>query len=142
MKHVVTIWGTTLQSADELADFLTPVYDEDGEVIPSGFLTASGLDWVDEDYFEVHDVHHAEDREYFFSYLENEYNANAKLDRKHWPAKLTEQIAQFPHVILLYGNESRYGTINQGLFALTEEGHKNNSPVVLLAKLVFETDER
>ncbi|NRS48302.1 immunity 22 family protein [Brevibacillus sp. HB2.2] len=142
MRNVVTVWGTTLQSADELADFLTPVYDEDGDVIPSGFLTASGLEWIDEDFFEVHEVQDAEARADFFMYLENEYAMNATLDRKEWPQKLTEEIGKYPHVILLYGNESRYGPINEKLFDLTEGGQEKDSPLVLLAKLVFETEER
>ncbi|MFS0554489.1 immunity 22 family protein [Brevibacillus sp. 179-C9.3 HS] len=142
MRHVVTVWGTTLQSPDELADFLTPVYDEDGDVIPSGFLTASGLEWVDEDFFEVHEVQDAEAREYFFAYLENEYATDAKLDRTEWPIQLTEGISKYPHVILLYGNESRYGSINEKLFELTEDGQEKDSTVVMLAKLVFETEDR
>lgn len=67
MKHVVVVWGTDLHTEDELQAFLEPVYTEDGDMYPSEFMKATGLTWVDEDFFEVHAVAKAEERADFWS---------------------------------------------------------------------------
>lgn len=138
MKHVVAIWGTTLQTDEELQPFLQPEYTEDGDVIPSGFMAAAGLDWVDEDFFEVHAVAQVEERAAFLAYLQRECVSAGESFAEKIPPNLSGEIARFPTVILLYGQVTNYGTVNEALFALTGEQHVGDGLVELLATIEYE----
>lgn len=142
MRHVVTIWGTNLQTEEELQEFIEPIFDENGDVTPSSFHTATGLDWIDEDFFEVHLLGDAEVRNEFWAYLKEEYAPEAEAFSLQLSDDLKARLEAYPSVILLYGNESPYGNINEQLFQLKEKGSEQGSPVVLLAQVIYETDER
>lgn len=142
VKHVVTVWGTTLQSDEELQEFLEPLYDENGDVGPSGFLAATGLNWVDEDFFEAHVLGSEEEKMAFPTYLKEEYAPEPEVFERHLPENLTSKMSAYPSVILLYGNESGYGSINEQLFQLHEQEKSGDSPIVLLSKIVYETADR
>lgn len=142
MKHVVTVWGTTLHSDEELQEFLEPLYDEDGDVGPSCFLTATGLNEVDEDFFEAHLLGSEEEKGSFLTYLIEEYAPEREAFKRHLPEDLAAKLTEYSSVILLYGNESGYGSINEQLFQLHEQEKVSDSPVVLLSKIVYETADR
>ncbi|GED70945.1 hypothetical protein BRE01_46470 [Brevibacillus reuszeri] len=142
MRHVVTIWGTNLQTEEELQNFIEPIFDEDGDVTPSGFHTATGLEWIDEDFFEVHFLGNVKERTEFWAYLKEEYAPEAGAFSQQLSDELVSSLVDYPSVILLYGNESRYGSINEKLFALQKNLPDDGSPIVLLAKVVYETKER
>ncbi|WP_289135507.1 immunity 22 family protein [uncultured Brevibacillus sp.] len=142
MRHVVTIWGANLQTEEELREFIEPIFDENGDVTPSSFLTATGLNWIDEDFFEVHLLKEPEVRSEFWTYLKEEYAPEGEAFSLQLSDDLKAKLEAYPAVILLYGNESPYGNINEQLFQLTEKGAEQGSPVVLLAKIRYETSER
>lgn len=143
MKHVVAMWGTNCRSEEELAAFARPGYTEDGDAIPSEFMSSTGLSWIDEDFMEVHLLPDEESREAFVQYLKQDYASDPDRFAPQVPDSLGESIAPYPSVIVLYGNDSRYGSVNEVLFSLAESGSEvGQQPVPLIAKIVYETEER
>ncbi|GMX61879.1 hypothetical protein Elgi_16830 [Paenibacillus elgii] len=142
MKHVVAIWGVNCRSEEEFAAFVRLEYTEDGEAIPSEFMSSTGLSWIDEDFMEIH-LPDEESREVFVRYLKQDYASDPDRFAPQVPDSLGESIAPYPSVIVLYGNDSRYGSINEVLFSLAESGSEvGQQPVPLIAKIVYETEER
>ncbi|HBZ80239.1 MULTISPECIES: immunity 22 family protein [Brevibacillus] len=138
MKHVVVVWGTDLQTEDELQAFLEPVYTEDGDMYPSEFMKATGLTWIDEDFFEVHALGKAEERANFLEYLRQECVSAGASSAEKLPASLSDELADYPTVLLLYGQQTTYGTVNEELFSLSGERHVASTQVKLLAKIEYE----
>lgn len=143
MKHVVAIWGVNCRSEEELAAFVEPDYTEDGEAIPSEFMRSTGLSWIDEDFMEMHLLPDEESREAYVQYLKLDYASDPDQLAPQVPDSLRESMAPYPSVIVLYGNDSRYGSINEALFSLKETGSGDRrQSVPLIAKIVYETEER
>ncbi|XOK62277.1 immunity 22 family protein [Paenibacillus elgii] len=143
MKHVVAIWGVNCRSEEELAAFVELEYTEDGDVTPSEFMSSTGLSWIDEDFMEVHLLPDEESREALMQYLKQDYASDPGRFAPQVPDSLGESIAPYSSVIVLYGNDSRYGSVNEVLFSLAESGSEvRQQPVALIAKIVYETEER
>ncbi|MFB0843561.1 immunity 22 family protein [Paenibacillus oleatilyticus] len=143
MKHVVAVWGANCRSEEELAAFVEPGYTEDGEAIPSEFMSGAGLPWIDEDFMEIHLLPDEDSREAFVQYLKQDYASDPGRFAPQVPDSLGESIAPYSSVIVLYGNDSRYGSVNEVLFSLAESGSEvGQQPVALIAKTVYETEER
>ncbi|WP_025847957.1 immunity 22 family protein [Paenibacillus ehimensis] len=143
MKHVVAIWGANCRSEEELAAFVESGYTEDGDAIPSEFVSSTGLSWIDEDFMEIHWLPDEESCEAFVQYLKLDYASDPDQFAPQVPDSLRESMAPYPSVIMLYGNDSRYGSVNEALFSLAESGSGAGQPSVpLIAKIVYETEER
>lgn len=138
MKHIVVVWGTDLHTEDELQAFLEPVYTEDGDMYPSEFMKATGLTWVDEDFFEVHAVAKAEERADFLEYLRQECVSDGEIFAEKLPTAFSEELTGYPTVLLLYGQQTAYGTVNEELFSLAGEPEAERARVKLLAKIEYE----
>ncbi|WP_152393230.1 immunity 22 family protein [Paenibacillus guangzhouensis] len=136
MQHLVTIWGANLNSEEELEAFVGTVYDDDGDAQPSAFLASTGCSSIDEDFLEIHFVQHEEDRLAFVSYLRQDYSADESF-YEHLPTSIGETLRAYNSIILVYSNDSPYGSMNEELFqitALPEDG-----AAILLASVVYET---
>ena len=136
MKHIVTIWGANLDSEQKLEAFVETEYDDDGDARPSAFLASTGCSSIDEDFLEIHFVQNDEDRLDFLSYLRLDYSADESF-ADHLPTSIGDTFRAYNSIILVYGNDSPYGPINEELFqdtALPAEG-----AAVLLARVVYET---
>jgi Immunity protein 22 len=133
MKHIVTIWGANFASEAELHSYVEIEYDEDGDALLSGFMEKIGLSWVDEDFLEIHFINKMEDREEFIDYLHKHYSSHSQFV-KQLPPSLNESIRAYNSIILLYGNDSPYGSINDELFQFTE----SDSSTGLIASISYE----
>jgi len=51
--NIVSIWSGRFGSEDELVDFVQDRYSEDGDLIPSTFMSAFGIAYIDYDFQEV-----------------------------------------------------------------------------------------
>lgn len=143
MKHVVAMWGANCRSEEELAAFVEQGYTEDGDAIPSEFMVSTGLSWIDEDFMEIHLLPDEESRKAFVQYLKLDYVSDSERFAPQVSDSLGESMAPYPSVIVLYGNDSRYGSVNEALFSLGESGSgAGQQPVPPIAKIVYETDER
>jgi len=61
-ENTVSIWVGNFESKSQLDEFLTLIYDDEGEVVPSQFLIENSIDLddIDDDLIEseVYDVEH------------------------------------------------------------------------------------
>ncbi|GAA3413277.1 immunity 22 family protein [Paenibacillus hodogayensis] len=138
MKHIVMIWGANISSSEELEAFVESVYDDDGDALPSAFLASIGRSWIDGDFLELHVVGNEEERIAFIEYLRLEYSPHEPFVEQ-LPAALDETVQAYNAVILLYGNDSPYGAVNEEMFQWAEEGFPAASSVVLLASVQYES---
>ncbi|UQZ81139.1 hypothetical protein SK3146_00295 [Paenibacillus konkukensis] len=139
MKHIVTIWGTPASSEKELNAFTETVYDDDGEALLSPFLNGIGCSWIDEDFMERHYFGDEEERTAFIEYLRSDY-APHEAFAERLPEAIGEAIRAYPSVIILYGNDSPYGAINESLLAIAEAGPPAGSAAALLAIVEYESN--
>ena len=62
-ENTVSIWVGNFESKSQLDEFLTLIYDDEGEVVPSLFYESYEIDIddIDDDFieFEVYDVEHS-----------------------------------------------------------------------------------
>ncbi|MFD0715613.1 immunity 22 family protein [Paenibacillus sp. GCM10027626] len=138
MKHIVRIWGANFSSEEELEAFVETVYDDDGGALPSAFLVSTGYSWIDEDFLEMHFFNNAEEHIAFIQYLRSEYSPHDSFV-KQLPATIDESIRAYNSIILLYGNDSPYGAINDELFQIVEADLPTGSSTILLARVEYET---
>ncbi|WP_028551631.1 immunity 22 family protein [Paenibacillus sp. UNC451MF] len=138
MKHIVTIWGANFSSEEELEAFVETDYDDDGDALPSAFLAGIGCSWIDEDFQELHYFNNEDERKAFIEYLRLEYSPHEPF-AEQLPAKIAETIQAYNSIILLYGNNSPYGAINDELFQIVEAGLPTGSLVVLLTSVGYES---
>lgn len=137
MKHIVTLWGANFSSAEELETFVETVDDDAGEALPSAFLASIGCSWIDEDFQELHFFNNEEERTAFIEYLRLEYSPHEPFVEQ-LPATIDETIRAYNSIILLYGNDSPYGAINDEMFQIVEAGLPIVSLVDLLARVEYE----
>jgi hypothetical protein len=52
-KSVVSIWIGTFDSEEKFIDFIREQYDEEGDLFPSAFMEAFGIDEIKPDFQEV-----------------------------------------------------------------------------------------
>lgn len=133
MKHIVTIWGANFSSEDELRTFVEIEYDEDGDALLTDFMEKVGLSWIDEDFLEIHFFNNEEERKEFIDYLHHHYLSHNQF-MKQLPSTLNESIHPYNSIILLYGNDSPYGSINDELFQFTE----SDPSIGLIASISYE----
>ncbi|MFX3632384.1 MAG: immunity 22 family protein [Candidatus Pristimantibacillus sp.] len=139
MKHIVMIWGANFSSEEELEAFVEMVDDDEGEVLPSAFLASIGCPRIDEDFQEMHFFNNEDDRMEFIQYLRLEYSEHESFVEQ-LPATIDETIRAYNSIILLYGNDSPYGAINDELFQIVEAGLPTGSFVDLLASVEYKAD--
>ncbi|AJS58627.1 immunity 22 family protein [Paenibacillus sp. IHBB 10380] len=138
MKHIVTIWGANFSSEEELEAFVETVYDDDGDALPSAFLASIGCSWIDGDFLEIHFFNNEEERMAFIEYLRLEYSPHEPFVEQ-LPATIDETIRAYNSIILLYGNDSPYGVINDEMFQIDEVGLPTGSSTFLLASVKYES---
>lgn len=141
MKHIVMLWGADFSSIEQLESYVLPEYDEDGEAIPSPFITALGISSIDPDFAELHVLGTEEEHSEFVDYLRQEYSPYETF-AELLPKGLEKRIRLYHSMIVLYGNDSRYGTVNEELFQLASSGLPENSAGNLVASITYETEER
>ncbi len=138
MKHIVTIWGANFSTEEELEAFTETLYDDEGDARPSAFLISIGCSWIDEDFQELHFFRAEEDRKSFINYLRLEYSQHQAFVEQ-LPAAIDEAIQAYNAIILQYGNQSPYGTINEELFRINKAGLQAVASPVLLACVEYES---
>ncbi len=74
----------------------------------------------------------------FIAYLRLEYSPH-ELFVKQLPATIDETIQAFNSIILVYGNDSPYGAINDTLFQIVDASLSTGSSAVLLTSVEYET---
>jgi hypothetical protein len=124
----------------ELDDFVQPIWDENGDAWPSAFLTSIGVSSVDDDFLEVHFLPDDEAHAAFADYLRREYSPDESF-AEHLPPKIDEKIRACNSIILLYGNVSPYGAVNDVLFSIATPGHPSSTTVQLLESVMYEESE-
>ncbi|MGG3805049.1 hypothetical protein [Metabacillus fastidiosus] len=72
-------------------------------------------------------------------YLNNDYSDDNEFTEQ-LPASLLQDISPYNSIILLYGNKSIYGSINEELFRMKKNlSLESYSDVRLVASVVYET---
>ncbi|UVI27744.1 immunity 22 family protein [Paenibacillus spongiae] len=140
MKNIVMIWGANFASEEELYAYVESRYDDDGDVLPSGFMASIGGSWIDDDFLEAHFLVDDVERGEFTVYLHEEYSPH-ELFAEQLPNAFEASIRAYNSIILLYGNDSPYGAVNEVLFAIEAVG-REGSAAVLLASIEYETEDR
>ncbi|ALS26322.1 immunity 22 family protein [Paenibacillus cisolokensis] len=138
MKHVVTVWGANFRTEEELRAFVEPVSHDDGETLPSEFMTRSGIGWFDADFMETHFINSDEERRMFIAYMHRDYSPHEQF-AEHLPATLYASIGLYNSIILLYGNDSPSGAVNEQLFRIARSGAAPGSSAILVAGIEYET---
>lgn len=139
MKHIVMIWGAHFSSEKELIAFVEPAWDEDGEAQPSAFVRSIGVMSVDEDFLEAHYLGSDREREEFAGYVKEEY-APHKPFAERLPASFEADLRDCNSIILVYGNDSPYGPVNDALFQYAGSNRSaHGSQLTLVASVEYET---
>lgn len=135
MKQIVTVWGANFAGEDELGGFVQTGWDDDGEAVPSLFMRTIGTSRIDEDFMEVHYVGREYSLEAFADYLRSEYRSDDMSFAERLPANLEETLGNYNSFIVVYGNDSGYGAVNDELFTIG--GRPEGSAAALLLRVVF-----
>ncbi|MFD0589318.1 immunity 22 family protein [Paenibacillus sp. GCM10027627] len=138
MKHIVKIWGANFSSEEELHAYVEAVYDNDGEAQPSAFLAELGYRYIDKDFLEAHFFNNEEERIAFIQYLKIDYSPHGSFG-KQLPAAIDEYMRAYHSIILLYGNDSLYGAINDELFQSDQSDSLPSSLICLIASIEYES---
>ncbi|GFZ92879.1 hypothetical protein GCM10008018_44140 [Paenibacillus marchantiophytorum] len=136
MKNVLTILAANFDSEEQLKEFVEIIYNEDGDARPSGIMTSIGTTRLDYDFVETHFFNDVESRQSFWDYLCYEYCSNESFS-KQIPPTLNECINQFNSIILLYGNDSLYGSVNKFLFQIGGLVNPIGSSAVFLSCITY-----
>ncbi|OPH56976.1 hypothetical protein BC351_26570 [Paenibacillus ferrarius] len=143
MKNVVAIWAANYESEEDLKSFVEISYDEDEEAQAqaqaSGFMRSIGISGIDNDFMETHFINDDESRQSFSNYLYNEYCSNQSFSEQ-LPSNLGEYINRYNSFILLYANDSPYGSVNEFLLLMEAPVTPSGSSPVLLAYLIYHTN--
>jgi hypothetical protein len=128
-------------SEEELKAFVEISYDEEDEAQaqPSEFMTSIGTSRLDNDFMETHFINDEESHQSFTNYLCYEYCSNESFP-KQLPQNLGEYINKYNSIILLYGNDSPYGSVNEFLFLIEAPATPIESSAALLACIVYQTN--
>jgi hypothetical protein len=139
MRHAVVIWAGTFNSEEELMAYTESIFDEETSRQSSDFMEGAGIEELDEDFIERHYISDAEERRHLVTYLRHEYAEDSAF-AEHLPDDLESRLAEHNSVILLYGNDSPYGPVNEGLL---QEGRSTNTAasfkMVLIADIQYES---
>ncbi|MGG3926409.1 immunity 22 family protein [Metabacillus fastidiosus] len=137
MEHIVTIWGCNFKNEEELESYVEAY--KDGENAASEFANDIGLMWLDEDFMEIAFLASDKEQAEIIDYLNNDYSDDNEFTEQ-LPASLLQDISSYNSIILLYGNKSIYGSINEELFRMEKNlSLESCSDVRLVAGVVYET---
>ncbi|MED4534316.1 immunity 22 family protein [Metabacillus fastidiosus] len=137
MEHIVTIWGCNFKNEEELESYVEAY--KDGENAASEFANDIGLMWLDEDFMEIAFLASDKEQAEIIDYLNNDYSDDNEFTEQ-LPASLLQDISPYNSIILLYGNKSIYGSINEELFRMEKNlSLESCSDVRLVAGVVYET---
>ncbi|MGG3891267.1 immunity 22 family protein [Metabacillus fastidiosus] len=137
MEHIITIWGCNFKNEEELESYVEA--DKDGENAASEFANDIGLMWIDEDFMEIAFLASDKEQAEIIDYLNNDYSSDNEFTEQ-LPVSLLQGIRPYNSLILLYGNKSIYGSINEELFRMEKNlSLESCSDVRLVASVVYET---
>ncbi|WP_010268816.1 immunity 22 family protein [Paenibacillus senegalensis] len=131
MRHIITIWGANFSSEEELVAYVESAYDDDGEeVLPSAFLESIGHSSIDRDFLELHFLSNEEEHTAFIQYLKSEYSSHDSFVNL-LPPTMDESIRSYNSILLLSGNDSPYGAVNEELFHIVKADLPVDAPALL-----------
>ncbi|MFC3746096.1 immunity 22 family protein [Paenibacillus sp. GCM10012306] len=137
MRNAVAIWAGNFNSEEEL---MTYTEGSSGDGVAGGsFMDEAGLEGLDQDFMERHYIGNGEERRSLVTYLRLEYTEYSEF-AEQLPADLEARLVPYNSVVLLYGNDSPYGPVNEML--LESFSSKNTSasfPMILIARVEYET---
>ncbi|MNW23328.1 hypothetical protein D3C74_00260 [compost metagenome] len=120
MQHIVTIWAGNFATDEEFMSYIAIVRDTNDERHASLFEQQSGLSDLDEDFMEAHYIRGPKERQEFIDYMRNDYSPHHAFT-EHLPEGLEVLLAPYNSLILIYGNDSPHGAINECLLNLVED---------------------
>ncbi|WP_216651807.1 hypothetical protein [Paenibacillus sp. NEAU-GSW1] len=112
----MTLWGASFSNNEDLK---------------------SRFDRFDEDFMEIHEICHEEERKSFIEYLQTEYSQDDPF-AEQLPLNLEQLIHPYQSIVVLYGNDSSYGAINFELFEMSQSDIPFEAKAALLASIVYE----
>lgn len=142
MQHAVAIWAGNFDSEEELIAYTERTLDEEQGTLSSRFMEGAGLEGLDEDFIEKHYLHDAEERRAFTVYLKHGYAEGTEF-AEQLPADLDSRLTAYNSVLLLYGNDSPFGSVNDMLLHEIRTDRLSASfPLRLIAHVSYETLHR
>lgn len=140
MKHVVAIWAGQFSSEDEFIGSVEGTFDSEGDYKSSAFMEAAQLTELDEDFMESHYVQAAQELAEFIVYLRHEYSSDRAFGEQ-LPADLDQRLASYNSFVVLYGNDSSYGAVNEVLFSYGgSRDTEGNSLFEHVGRFIYETN--
>ncbi|GGG01715.1 hypothetical protein GCM10010912_53210 [Paenibacillus albidus] len=142
MKHAVAIWTGDCESAEALDEYTNGTYDEEGEYVRSDFMKDTGIEWLDMDFMEIHYIQDEQGLKELLEYLRHDYSQDEAF-RNQLPPEMDQALAAGNAVILLYGNDSLYGPVNEFLLRSTDADFSGEAAAFTIQTLVrYETPEK
>jgi hypothetical protein len=137
MRNAVAIWAGNFNSEEELMTYTEGPSDE--MMSGADFMDDAGMEGLDHDFMERHYVGSGEDRRSLVTYLRHEYIEDSEF-AEQLPADLEVRLVSYNSVVLLYGNDSPYGPVNELLLeTVSSRNFAASFPMILIAHVEYET---
>ncbi|OBZ18561.1 hypothetical protein A8L34_03015 [Bacillus sp. FJAT-27264] len=137
MRNAIAIWAGNFNSEEELMSY-TEGSSGDG-VTGGNFIDEAGIEGLDQDFMERHFVRSGEERRSLVTYLRHEYIEDSEF-AEQLPADLEARLAPYNSMVLVYGNDSPYGPVNEILLDNVSSNNIAASfPMILIARVEYES---